>query len=178
MFFINNIGFNIKYLNKEKIYNEPVEEIYDNFLKTYTDISNDKILSLDDDIKKEIVNFVYLKINFNDENCFINYLIKTANTINTDIRFFMIQLLHLKNYNFGEMYEWNFDKLFHVFYMEALNDKKIKKIFYDNVSAFFNEDETKIKEYIVKLFGPDFLEENNNLNLSEQEELINKLNNL
>ena len=99
MYYVDDYGFNIKYTMKDVINDYPDKNIFDIFLLTYTDIDKKIISEMEYEIKETIVDFVYNKLCINNPNVFIDTCIKSANKINRDIRFLLIQLLSSKNIN-------------------------------------------------------------------------------
>ena len=175
MYYIDDYGFNIKYTMKDDINDYPDKNIFDIFLLTYTDIDKKIISEMEYEIKETIVDFVYNKLCINNPNVFIDTCIKSANKINRDIRFLLIQLLSSKNINISDMYEWDYEKLIIIFYLEIIKDENLKKIFYQYAPKYFSEEESNIvSEYLPKIFG----ELKNTYSKSEQEELIEKLTSL
>lgn len=177
MYYIGDIGFELKYNLKDKISYFPEKEKYEKFILTYTNIDKIQIENMDQEIKYEIVSFIYSKLNLSSAKTFLESCINISNKVSEDIRYFLIQLLSIKEYyKLSDIYEWDYNKLLTIFYFETLKDEKIKKIFYDFLPKYYTkEEDQEFLKYFTKIFGELKIEQTVS---REQEDLIAKLNNL
>lgn len=172
MYYINDLGFELKYTIKNYINEFPSSYLYDAFILTYTDLTINKIKNLNDDEKFEIVEFIYNKLNLTKFENYINNFIPIIEKNNHDIRMLMMQILSNK-YKLTEMYDWELEKFFTIFYLEIIKDAKLKKIFFDYAPLYYEENKEAL-EYFTKMFGKLETQQDT----QENEALIQQLKNL
>lgn len=182
MYYFGDLEFDIKYTGKDFVQQIP-QDNYDKFIIAYSTLEQVDIALLDVDARIALAEYIYNTINFTNEDTFLNLLNKNIHQINNDLKSLAIHLLSQIDYKVGEMYEWDYKKIFYVLFLEVAKNPKLRDLFVEYAPKYFPEEkQQKLSETLQRVFPKPQTESNqiqdNSTSDNNNQELIDALNRL